>query len=154
MIRWCRGRKKREPIRTLKVNIWKHPTEGTQVKTCGRNLHQRLKRIKIQNYMFCTKGQLLIFMKIEEPQESATDGRTRWNSEEMTAEQLRCACKFGHQGVQVTSPMHLISNSKFGTFALSLIDPLPRIDILAPVSSCSLFKEFPLGPSNFPTKLN
>jgi len=34
------------------------------------------------------------------------------------------------------------------------MDPFPRMDIFAPVSSCNLFKEFPLGPSNFPTKLN
>ena len=40
------------------------------------------------------------------------------------------------------------------TFCLSLMDPLPRTAILVMVSSCSLFIEFPLGPSSLPTKLN
>lgn len=40
------------------------------------------------------------------------------------------------------------------TLPLSLIEPLPRMDIFAPVSSCNLFMELPLGPSSFPTKLN
>lgn len=40
------------------------------------------------------------------------------------------------------------------TFSLSLIDPFPRMDILVSVSSCSLFSEFPRGPSSLPTKLN
>lgn len=40
------------------------------------------------------------------------------------------------------------------TFALSLIDPLPSTEILAPVSSCSLLMVFPWGPRIFPTKLN
>ena len=35
-----------------------------------------------------------------------------------------------------------------------LIDPFPRTAIFVIVSSCNLFIEFPLGPSNFPTKLN
>lgn len=34
------------------------------------------------------------------------------------------------------------------------MDPLPRMDIFAPVSSCNRFMEFPRGPSSFPTKLN
>jgi hypothetical protein len=34
------------------------------------------------------------------------------------------------------------------------MEPLPRIAILVIVSSCSLFRELPFGPSNFPTKLN
>lgn len=40
------------------------------------------------------------------------------------------------------------------TFSLSLMEPLPRMDILVSVSSCSLFSEFPRGPRSFPTKLN
>ena len=40
------------------------------------------------------------------------------------------------------------------TFFLSLMDPFPRMAILVIVSSWSLFKEFPFGPSSFPTKLN
>lgn len=40
------------------------------------------------------------------------------------------------------------------TFSLSLMDPLPRMDILVSVSSCNLFSEFPRGPRSFPTKLN
>jgi len=40
------------------------------------------------------------------------------------------------------------------TFCLSLMEPLPRIAIFVIVSSCSLFRELPLGPSSFPTKLN
>lgn len=40
------------------------------------------------------------------------------------------------------------------TFSLSLMEPLPRMDIFTPVSSCNLFMEFPRGPSSFPTKLN
>lgn len=40
------------------------------------------------------------------------------------------------------------------TFSLSLMDPLPSIDILVRVSSCSLFNEFPRGPRSLPTKLN
>ena len=37
---------------------------------------------------------------------------------------------------------------------MSLIDPFPRTAILVIVSSCKRFIELPLGPSNFPTKLN
>jgi len=40
------------------------------------------------------------------------------------------------------------------TFCLSLMEPLPRIAIFVMVSSWSLFRELPLGPSSFPTKLN
>lgn len=40
------------------------------------------------------------------------------------------------------------------TLVLSRMEPLPRIDIFVMVSSCNLFKEFPFGPNNFPTKLN
>jgi hypothetical protein len=40
------------------------------------------------------------------------------------------------------------------TLCLSLIEPLPRIAIFVNVSSCSLFRELPLGPNSFPTKLN
>lgn len=40
------------------------------------------------------------------------------------------------------------------TLPLSLMDPLPRMDIFTPVSSCNRFMEFPRGPSSFPTKLN
>lgn len=46
------------------------------------------------------------------------------------------------------------SNPRVITFALSLIEPLPSTEILAPVSSCSLLMVFPWGPSIFPTKLN
>lgn len=42
----------------------------------------------------------------------------------------------------------------YSTLSLSLIEPLPRMDIFAPVSSCNLFMELPRGPSSFPTKLN
>lgn len=42
----------------------------------------------------------------------------------------------------------------YPTLSLSLIEPLPRMDIFAPVSSCNLFMELPRGPSSFPTKLN
>lgn len=42
----------------------------------------------------------------------------------------------------------------FLTLPLSLMDPLPRMDIFTPVSSCNRFMEFPRGPSSFPTKLN
>lgn len=34
------------------------------------------------------------------------------------------------------------------------MEPLPRMDIFTPVSSCNRFMEFPRGPSSFPTKLN
>lgn len=44
--------------------------------------------------------------------------------------------------------------SIFPTLPLSLMDPLPRMDIFTPVSSCNRFMEFPRGPSSFPTKLN
>jgi len=40
------------------------------------------------------------------------------------------------------------------TFSFSLMDPLPRMDIFVPVFAWSLLKVLPLGPSNFPTKLN
>jgi hypothetical protein len=40
------------------------------------------------------------------------------------------------------------------TLCLSLMEPLPRIAIFVIVSSCSLFRELPLGPNSFPTKLN
>lgn len=49
---------------------------------------------------------------------------------------------------------NLFKMKKCLTFCLSRIDPLPKMDILVPVSSCSLFREFPFGPNNFPTKLN
>lgn len=42
----------------------------------------------------------------------------------------------------------------YPTLSLSLIEPFPRMDIFAPVSSCNLFMELPRGPSSFPTKLN
>lgn len=34
------------------------------------------------------------------------------------------------------------------------MEPLPKIDILVIVSSCSLFNEFPFGPKSLPKKLN
>lgn len=40
------------------------------------------------------------------------------------------------------------------TFSLSLMEPLPRIDIFVRVSSCRRFNEFPRGPRSLPTKLN
>lgn len=40
------------------------------------------------------------------------------------------------------------------TFALSLMDPFPRMDIFVKVSSCKRFRELPRGPKSFPTKLN
>lgn len=40
------------------------------------------------------------------------------------------------------------------TFALSRIEPRPKMAIFVIVSSCKRFKELPFGPSNFPTKLN
>lgn len=43
---------------------------------------------------------------------------------------------------------------QYFTLPLSLMDPLPRMDIFTPVSSCNRFIEFPRGPSSFPTKLN
>lgn len=39
------------------------------------------------------------------------------------------------------------------TLFLSLMEPLPRTEILAPVSSCSLLIVLPWGPKSFPTKL-
>jgi len=49
-----------------------------------------------------------------------------------------------------------ITNSKHNqlTFSFSLMDPFPRMDIFVPVLAWSLLKVLPLGPSNFPTKLN
>lgn len=40
------------------------------------------------------------------------------------------------------------------TLALSLMDPLPSTEILAPVSSCRRLIVLPWGPKIFPTKLN
>lgn len=51
-------------------------------------------------------------------------------------------------------PVHGEKKKSCLTLPLSLIEPLPRMDIFAPVSSCNLFMELPLGPSSFPTKLN
>lgn len=39
------------------------------------------------------------------------------------------------------------------TLFLSLMEPLPRTEILAPVSSCSLLIVLPWGPKSLPTKL-
>lgn len=39
------------------------------------------------------------------------------------------------------------------TLFLSLMEPLPRTEIFAPVSSCSLLIVLPWGPKSFPTKL-
>ena len=39
------------------------------------------------------------------------------------------------------------------TLFLSLMEPLPRTEILAPVSSWSLLIVLPWGPRSFPTKL-
>ena len=40
------------------------------------------------------------------------------------------------------------------TFALSRMEPFPRMDIFVKVSSCKRFRELPRGPKSFPTKLN
>lgn len=47
-----------------------------------------------------------------------------------------------------------LSKARFLALFLSLMDPLPRTEILAPVSSCRRLMVLPCGPRIFPTKLN
>lgn len=59
----------------------------------------------------------------------------------------RCLTVRGCLSVRVSGRRNL-------TLFLSLMDPLPSTEILAPVSSCSLLIVLPWGPKIFPTKLN
>lgn len=42
----------------------------------------------------------------------------------------------------------------YRTLCLSRMEPRPKMAIFVSVSSCSRFRELPLGPSSLPTKLN
>lgn len=80
--------------------------------------------------------------------EMTASGPTAYNSPRA---QARC---FMASGILLTGAQRQMSARANITLDLSLMDPFPSTEILAPVSSCRRLMVLPWGPKIFPTKLN